>query len=92
MKCQKCGGVMNYEKFYGSSEEFFGWRCILCGEIVDPVILENRHQKKQSLSITSDEWQSLFGPLGAIWDLSQERGAVQPSDHPPSVIKDRRST
>ena len=42
MRCHRCGGVMVYEKFYGSCEEFFGWRCVLCGEIVDQVILENR--------------------------------------------------
>ena len=46
MKCHKCGGVMTYEKFYGNAEDFFGWRCIICGEIVDPVILENRHVRK----------------------------------------------
>ncbi len=40
--CTRCGGVMVYEKFYGISESFFGWRCVLCGEIVDQVIVENR--------------------------------------------------
>jgi hypothetical protein len=33
---------MVYEKFYGTDEHFSGWRCILCGEIVDQVILKNR--------------------------------------------------
>ncbi len=47
MKCYRCGGVMVYEKFYGIAEEFFGWRCIFCGEIVDQVILENRHEQKR---------------------------------------------
>ncbi len=46
MKCHRCGGPMNYEKFYGNAEDFFGWRCSSCGEIVDPVILENRHVRK----------------------------------------------
>ena len=46
MKCHRCGGIMVLEKFYGACEEFFGWRCVLCGEIVDQVILENRHGKK----------------------------------------------
>jgi len=35
---------MVYEKFYGSDGEFFGWRCVLCGEIIDRVILENRSE------------------------------------------------
>jgi hypothetical protein len=32
---------MVYERFYGPDEHFLGWRCILCGEIVDQLILEN---------------------------------------------------
>ena len=47
MKCHRCGGVMVFEKFYGNSEEFLGWRCIFCGEIVDQVILENRLDQKR---------------------------------------------
>jgi hypothetical protein len=46
MKCQRCGGIMVLEKFYGTSEVFLGWRCIACGEIVDQVILENRLAQK----------------------------------------------
>jgi hypothetical protein len=42
MKCHRCGGVMVYERFYGPEEHFSGWRCIMCGEILDQVILENR--------------------------------------------------
>jgi hypothetical protein len=42
MRCDRCRGVMVYEKFYGAQEYFFGWRCIFCGEIIDQVILENR--------------------------------------------------
>ncbi len=47
MKCARCGGNMNYEKFYTNSEEFFGWRCIFCGEIIDQVILENRMEQRR---------------------------------------------
>ncbi len=42
MICHRCGGIMIYQKFYGYCEHFFGWRCIVCGEIIDQVILENR--------------------------------------------------
>jgi hypothetical protein len=45
MKCHRCGSVMVYKRFYGLDEHFFGWRCILCGEIIDQVILENRQRK-----------------------------------------------
>jgi hypothetical protein len=37
---------MAYENFYGLQEHFWGWRCILCGEIVDQVIMENRQWTK----------------------------------------------
>jgi hypothetical protein len=46
MKCNRCGGTMVFEKFYGICEEFSGWRCIFCGEIVDKVILENRLEQR----------------------------------------------
>jgi hypothetical protein len=42
MKCLRCRGVMVYDKFYSLYEQFWGWKCLICGEIVDPVILENR--------------------------------------------------
>lgn len=46
MKCSRCNGVMVYEKFFGLQEDFWGWRCIFCGEIIDQVILENRLNRK----------------------------------------------
>jgi hypothetical protein len=46
MRCYRCDGIMIYEKFYGDCEHFFAWRCIYCGEIVDPVILENRRHSR----------------------------------------------
>ncbi len=42
MRCHRCNSNMIYEKFYGFQEDFWGWRCIFCGEIIDQVILENR--------------------------------------------------
>jgi hypothetical protein len=42
IKCNKSGGIMSYEKFWGRLEDFSGWRCVACGEIVDEVILKNR--------------------------------------------------
>ena len=43
-KCSRCGAPMTLQKFYSLSEVFWGWKCLLCGEIVDPVILENRQR------------------------------------------------
>ncbi|MGA2315292.1 MAG: hypothetical protein ABSG71_02800 [Thermodesulfobacteriota bacterium] len=50
MKCCRCGGTMVFEKFYGICEEFFGWRCIFCGEIIDQLILENRLSSRAGLA------------------------------------------
>jgi hypothetical protein len=47
MKCDRCGGLMIYERFPSQEvEEFSGWRCISCGEIVDHVVLENRRRQR----------------------------------------------
>ena len=46
VNCHRCGGLMVYENFYGLQEHFWGWGCILCGEIVDQVIMENRQWTK----------------------------------------------
>ena len=43
MKYHRCGSMMVYERFYGSHEHSAGWRCILGGEMIDQVILENCH-------------------------------------------------
>ena len=42
MRCHRCEGIMNYEIFYGGDGHFWGWRGLRCGDIVDPIILENR--------------------------------------------------
>jgi len=42
MRCHRCNGIMANERFYGPGEPFWGWRCIICGEVFDPLILENR--------------------------------------------------
>ncbi len=42
MNCPRCKSKMHYEKFYAVQGTFWGWKCVICGEIVDQVILENR--------------------------------------------------
>jgi hypothetical protein len=42
---------MIYDKFYGLQEQFWGWKCVICGEIVDPVILENRQLMRSGQGI-----------------------------------------
>ena len=39
-RCERCSGLMVAEAY----EDFRGWRCILCGERIDPVILAQRRK------------------------------------------------
>ncbi len=45
MRCHRCRGSMIYEKFHDEDDEYFAWRCIVCGEMIDHVILKNRYQQ-----------------------------------------------
>jgi late competence protein required for DNA uptake (superfamily II DNA/RNA helicase) len=51
ISCQRCNGRMAFEKFYGPSNCFFGMRCLLCGDILDPVILLHRLSRDASIPI-----------------------------------------
>lgn len=41
-QCERCRGLMVSEH----DDDFQGWRCILCGERVDPVILAQRRKSE----------------------------------------------
>jgi hypothetical protein len=41
-RCSRCGGMMIYESFFCTDEQFTGLKCVICGEVIDPVILQNR--------------------------------------------------
>jgi len=55
MRCQRCGGRMLFEKFYDVNNVFFGWHCVICGEILDPVILLHRLSQDADLQIPEGE-------------------------------------
>lgn len=44
MNCLRCAGLMVRDDLQDGTglERFAAWRCVICGEIFDPVILENR--------------------------------------------------
>jgi hypothetical protein len=46
-KCPRCNGAMVYERFQYMLELFYAWRCLNCGEIVDPVVVRNRGAEKK---------------------------------------------
>ena len=47
-KCNRCGGLMIYEKIYYETEHFWAWKCVYCGEYIDRVILKNRQVQQSS--------------------------------------------
>jgi len=55
IRCQRCNGRMTFEKFYGGNEVFFGWHCVMCGDILDVVILLHRLTQDPSLVIPEGE-------------------------------------
>jgi hypothetical protein len=55
MRCQRCKGRMIFEKFYDVNNVFFGWHCVMCGEILDPVILLHRLSQDADLRIPEKE-------------------------------------
>ena len=50
MECPRCRGTMVVDHFVdmATSGEIWmpGWRCLMCGEIVDPLIENNRQQQR----------------------------------------------
>lgn len=47
MCCQRCNGLMIQDGFVDLRDDtgrlqFEGWRCLNCGEVVDPVVLTHR--------------------------------------------------
>ncbi len=42
MKCTRCGGYMFKDEFRQWGKVYTYYRCVLCGELVDPIIIQNR--------------------------------------------------
>lgn len=48
-RCSRCGGLMVIEQRFGlmrhgGAPDSQAWRCVQCGEFIDPVILQNRQR------------------------------------------------
>lgn len=47
MNCPRCTGLMIHDDYFDLQDEaglctFAAWRCLICGEVLDPVILKHR--------------------------------------------------
>lgn len=68
MTCQRCDGLMVSERIcdlQGLSSDLCvdGYRCLLCGNVVDATILENRRRSAEAL-------QLLAGSSARIMELA----------------------
>lgn len=85
MDCSRCRGLMVVDHFSDPLDEtgeivFRGWRCVLCGEIVDPLIVRNRirhvvrtQRPQQAVVIAVGSWGTPWlpdecEPVGACSD------------------------
>lgn len=55
MDCPRCQGLMVHDVFEDLLDDtgvisFKGWRCVCCGEILDPVIATNRETRPAPLA------------------------------------------
>ncbi|TAJ25555.1 MAG: hypothetical protein EPO64_07975 [Nitrospirae bacterium] len=44
--CDRCGGLMVWECL--SDLDIDGWRCVVCGDFVDPIILAHRRERPET--------------------------------------------
>ncbi len=42
MKCSKCNGFMFRDEFRQWGKVYPYYRCVHCGDLIDPIILQNR--------------------------------------------------
>jgi len=51
MRCPRCDGAMVFERFQATMEVFYAWRCLNCGEIMDPVVAKNRELERKKKAV-----------------------------------------
>ena len=77
MYCPRCQGLMVPDHFFdllydGGYGSFDGWRCLCCGNILDPVILRNRlaammRTSENTFLVTKDNRDMLVQePMGLV--------------------------
>lgn len=61
LRCRRCGGLMVPERLYDlaapgvEAMESWGWRCVTCGERVDPLILRHRRDRAGTQRQSEDQ-------------------------------------
>lgn len=66
MDCPRCQGRMVREQFEDILDtclRFIGWRCLICGEILDEVVVMNR--QATALALAGSKNPVAAGPLAS---------------------------
>jgi hypothetical protein len=71
MSCLKCGGRLAPERLYARGGVFNGFRCIMCGDVIDEQILENR--KIQGRELTWDTGEMIFSDRDLVRGVAQKK-------------------
>lgn len=76
MECLRCRGMMVVERFEdlrGDPHEisFHGWRCVCCGDVVDPVIVHHRTSLAVATSLVQPP-RSRLAETVKTWNLEIE--------------------
>jgi len=87
MRCARCQGLVVPDLFYDLLDDsghlaLSAWRCVCCGNIVDPIILENRLRSQASL-LTGKESR----PINSVPMVA---GALSPCAHLPDYHRKMR--
>ena len=58
MHCSRCTGLMIRDDLQDETglDRFVAWRCLICGEVLDPVILENRSEAPNLMVDRGRHW------------------------------------
>lgn len=58
MNCSRCTGLMIRDDLQDETGlgQFVAWRCLICGEVLDPVILENRSAPPKPMVNRGRQW------------------------------------
>ncbi len=76
MQCPRCQGTMVIDHFVdmATSGEIWmpGWRCLMCGEIIDPIIESHRQQQQYQQEVVSAVSGSTTRPPVSVTGKSQK--------------------
>ena len=99
MNCPRCRGLMVRDDFLDLQDEvgqrwFVARRCLICGEVLDPVILKNRSARPKPMVDRGRQWPKVqrvtTGEQRArrsdpLRELGDDLGGVAPSGGVPEL-------